>query len=281
MNQNNPLRQYFRQPAIYLRLPSQGKFYPDGTLELPLNNELPILPMTAIDEISYRTPDALFNGSAVVSVVHSCIPSIKDAWAIPAVDVDSILVGIRIASYGHEMEFESVCPHCGKSSSRTLDLRTVLDRIQTPDYTQPIVHGDMEIYLKPMTYKNLNDNNQMQFDEQKILNLIPDSEMPDNQKMEALSAALRKITEVTVHALSLSIATIKTPTAFVSEPEYIEDFLKNCDRVVFNSIRSRIIELKAMAELQPFEIECDNDQCLKKYTQSVTLDMASFFVPAS
>jgi hypothetical protein len=281
MNQNNPLRQYFRQPAIYLRLPSQGKYYPDGAIDLPPNKELPILPMTAIDEISYRTPDALFNGSAVVSVVHSCIPSIKDAWSIPAMDVDSILVGIRIASYGHEMEFESTCPHCGKVSSRTLDLRNVLDRVRAPDYTQPIVHGDMEIYLKPMTYKNLNDNNQMQFDEQKILNLIPDSEMPDNQKMEALSAALRKITEVTVHALSLSIATIKTPTAFVSEPEFIEDFLKNCDRVLFNNIRARIIELKAMAELQPFEIQCDNDDCQKKYMQSVTLDMASFFVPAS
>ena len=281
MNQNNPLKQYFRQPAIYLRLPSQGNFYAPGAIEMPANNELPIYPMTAIDEITYRTPDALFNGSAVISVVQSCCPAIKDPWAIPAVDVDSILVGIRIATYGHEMEFESKCPHCGTTSDRTLDLRQVLDRMKAPDYSQAVTYGDMQIFLRPMTYKNLNDNNQRQFDEQKILNMLPDADVPEVQKMEALSAALKKITEVTVHALALSIATIKTPSAFVSEVEYIEDFLNNCDRTVFNQIRAKIIELKTQAEMQPFEVQCTNESCLKPYMQSITLDMASFFEPAS
>ena len=281
MTPNNPLKQYFRQPAIYLRLPSQGNFYAPGTIEMPSNNELPIYPMTAIDEITYRTPDALFNGSAVISVVQSCCPAIKDPWAIPAVDVDSILVGIRIATYGHEMEFESKCPHCGTVSDRTLDLRQVLDRMKAPDYSQAVAYGDMQIFLRPMTYKNLNDNNQRQFDEQKILSMLPDSDVPEVQKMEALSAALKKITEVTVHALALSIATIKTPSAFVSEVEYIEDFLNNCDRTVFNQIRAKIIELKTQAEMQPFEVQCTNESCLKSYMQSITLDMASFFEPAS
>jgi hypothetical protein len=105
--------------------------------------------------------------------------------------------------------------------------------------------------------------------------------MPDSEKMNALSSALRKITEVTVRALSMSIAAVKTPSAFVTEPEYIEEMLNNCDRVLFNNIRSRIIELKAQAEMQPFELTCSNNECDKKYMQSVTLDMSSFFEPAS
>jgi len=28
----NPLKQYFRRPAIYLKLPSGGNFYPDGAI---------------------------------------------------------------------------------------------------------------------------------------------------------------------------------------------------------------------------------------------------------
>jgi stress-induced morphogen len=111
--------------------------------------------------------------------------------------------------------------------------------------------------------------------------MLPDADVPEVQKMEALSAALKKITEVTVHALALSIATIKTPSAFVSEVEYIEDFLNNCDRTVFNQIRAKIIELKTQAEMQPFEVQCTNESCLKSYMQSITLDMASFFEPAS
>jgi hypothetical protein len=38
-----------------------------------------------------------------------------------------------------------------------------------PDYDTNSVHGDLEFYFKPMTYKNLNDNNQMQFEQQKLM----------------------------------------------------------------------------------------------------------------
>ena len=151
----NPLSQYFRQPAIYIKLPSLGKYYPPGTIEMPETGDIPVLPMTAIDEITYRTPDALFSGQAVINVIQSCIPAIKNGWAIPSIDIDTILVGIRIASYGHEMDFSTTCPKCTHVADYGVDLRTVLDKITTPDYTQPIKSGDIEIYFKPMTYKNL------------------------------------------------------------------------------------------------------------------------------
>lgn len=106
---SNPLSQYFRQPAIYIKLPSQGNFYPDGALVAMPNGEYPVLPMTTLDEITYRTPDALFNGQAVVSVIESCMPNIKKGWAVPAVDLDTILVAIRIATYGNDLELSTIC----------------------------------------------------------------------------------------------------------------------------------------------------------------------------
>ena len=109
---SNPLQQYFRQPAIWLRLPSGGKFWPPGTLEPTENNEYPVLPMTTIDEITYRTPDALFNGQATVDVIQSCLPAIKDAWKMPMIDMNPVLVAIRIASSGHNINLESKCPAC-------------------------------------------------------------------------------------------------------------------------------------------------------------------------
>ena len=276
---NNPLQQYFRQPSIYIRLPSNGQFYPPGSLEPSPNGEYPVLPMTAVDEMTYRTPDALFNGAAVVSVIQSCVPNIKNAWAVPAVDVDTILVAIRIASYGHNMEFSSTCPYCNEESEREMDLRQVIDLIRAPDYNQPIEAGDMQIYFKPMTYKNLNDNNQLQFEEQKILQMLPDTEVENTEKVRLLSDALKKLTDVTIKALTQSIGAIKTPQALVSEPEYIEEFLKNCDRAVFNRIRDFIIDIKGQAEMQPVRITCD--ACKKDYEQQLTLDMSSFFAVAS
>ena len=109
---SNPLRQFFRQPAVYIKLPSDGQFWPDKAISMTDNRELPVLPMTAIDEITYRTPDALFNGQAVISVIQSCIPAIKNAWDMPGMDTNAVLVAIRIASYGHAMRISSTCPFC-------------------------------------------------------------------------------------------------------------------------------------------------------------------------
>ena len=279
MSSNNPLRQYFRQPAIYVRLPSNGQFYKEGSITMPPTGELPVFPMTAIDEITYRTPDALFNGQATVNVIQSCIPDIKDAWSVPALDMDTLLISIRIASYGHEMEFGTKCPKCGNDSEHVIDLRTVLDSLKSPDYRKSIHEGDMELFFRPMTYKNLNDNNKIQFENQKLLQILPDSDAPDSDKMTALGQALRRITDITVQALAQSVAAVKTPQAMVTEPEYIEDLLKNCDRKLFTRIRDQIIELKDQAEMQPMKLTCS--ECKHEYEQPITLDMSSFFGSAS
>ena len=279
MNPNNPLKQYFRQPAIYIGLPSQGHNYPDGALTMPPTGELPVYPMTAIDEITYRTPDALYNGQATVNVIQSCIPDIKDAWAVPSTDTDTLLIAIRIATYGHDMDFGTVCPACKNESERTLDLRTVLDSLKPADYSKTITAGDMEIFFKPLTYKNINDNNAMQYENQKLLQMLPETDVPDSEKMSALTTAFKKITEITVNAISQSISAIKTPQALVNEPAYIEEFLKNCDRQLFNQIRDFIIELKVNAEMQPLKIVCS--ECNHNYEQNITLDMSSFFASAS
>jgi hypothetical protein len=279
MTPNNPLQQYFRQPSIYIRLPSKGKFYPEGSVVMPPNGELPVLPMTAVDEITYRTPDALFNGAAMVTVIQSCIPNIRDAWSIPAMDVDTILLGIRLASYGHDMELGTQCPNCKHEWNIGVDLRQVLDKIRAPDYEQAVNHGDLEFYFRPMNYKNLNDNNQAQFDQQKLISILPDAEIPEADKIAAISDALRKITAMTIDALCQSIAAVRTPQALVTESEFIRELMQNCDRKIFNSVRDHIINLKNQAELQPLKLTCP--ECKNEYTQSFTLDMTSFFVAAS
>lgn len=275
----NPLKQFFRQPSIYLRLPSDGKFWPAGSIDMPANHELPVFPMTAIDEITYRTPDALFNGQAVVNVIQSCVPSIQDAWAIPATDLNSILIAIRIASYGHNMDITSACPACGAESDYVSDLRPTLANLKFPDFDQVNKYGDLEITFHPIDYRNQNAVNQSNFEQQKMIQSIQGSSLSDDQKMAELTLALKKITELTIDALKWSISSIRTPSSLVTEPEYIHEFLTNCDRKMFTSIRDTIIELRQASELPPLQIECS--ECAHKYTQTLNLDQASFFDSAS
>ena len=276
---SNPLRQFFRQPAAYIRLPSDGKYYPKDTVVIPENREFPVYPMTAIDEITYRTPDALFNGTAVVNVIHSCVPNIKNAWAIPSTDIDTILVAIRMASYGNEIDLDSTCPACQNEMNFQYDLRTVLDRLKAGDYTKPLRFGDLEIFLRPMNYKELNDNNASQFEEQRIIQQLPDSDLPDNEKLQRLNESMKKITALSIKIVAQSVGAIRTPESLVQEPNFIMEFLTNCPSNTFNAIRDHAIELKAAGELQPIPISCN--ACQHEYKQTMTLDMVNFFAPAS
>jgi len=271
----NPLRQFFRQPAIYLRLPSDGQYWPLGSLDLPPNRELPVYPMTAIDEITYRTPDALFNGQAVINVVQSCIPAIRDAWKMPNIDINSVLIAIRIASYGHELELGSTCPACSETSDYTMDLRSVLDRVRTPNYRDTLEQGDLEIVFQPLSYEQQNYHSQQQFEKQRLLNSITQSDLSEDEKMSRISAVLQEITTLTVTVLAGSIQGIKTPGAFVTEIELITEFLHNCDRKVFNHIKDQVVELRQVSELQPVQIKCNS--CEHEYEQPLNLDMSDFF----
>ena len=107
IEQQNPLAKFFRQPAIFIKLPSRGKWWDEGALENTENGELPVYSMTTKDEVLLKTPDALLNGQGVVDVIQSCIPNIKNAWKMPSVDVDTVLIAIRIATFGNKMSFDS------------------------------------------------------------------------------------------------------------------------------------------------------------------------------
>lgn len=275
----NPLKQFFRQPAIYMRLPSSGQFWPDGSLSLPPNMELPVYPMTAIDEISYRTPDALFNGAATVSVIQSCIPNIRDAWKVPSIDLNAILVAIRIASYGEKMDFKTACPECKIENEFELDLNTVINTVSPPDYSQSIHNGDIEIFFKPIGYDEQNNINLMQFEQQKLMQVIPDSDLSEEEKTKKFNDALKAVTQITVIAIRNSIGAIRTPQSLVTESEFIEEFLNNCDRKLFNLIRDKVIEFRNQNEFRPLKMVCT--ACNHQYEQDFTLDSTNFFGPAS
>ena len=276
---HNPLQRYFRQPAIYLRLPSDGRFWPEGSLDMPANRELPVFPMTAVDEITYRTPDALFSGQAVIDVIQSCIPAIRNAWHIPVVDLTAVFVSIRIASYGHSLEISTMCPKCQHTDDYVVDLRSVIDQLRCPDYNQTVQHGDLEIVFRSMDYQQQNRVNIQQFENQRMINIIPESDLPEAEKLNQLAVIMKNITALTVEALQHSISSIRTPDALVTETEFIREFLVNCDRQVFNQIRDTAVDLRQQTELKPMSIQCSS--CQNQFDQQINLDTASFFAGAS
>ena len=277
----NPLQKYFRQPAIYVKLPSEGKGYHPGVLNMPANGEIPIYPMTAMDEIMARTPDALFNGSATADIFKSCVPNITNPWQILQSDVDLLLVAIRIATYGHEMEISTQCPKCKETNNFGLDLRVVLDGLKSPDYTTPVAIGGLSIYFKALTYQQLNESTTKQFQEQKGLAMANESkDLNDQEKLDLLKKSLQSISELTTQGLVQSISVIKTDDgALVDNQQHIQEFVLNANKQIFEAMRDKLLQVRESTALEPIKIECP--ECKNKYEQPFVLDQSNFFASDS
>lgn len=275
----NPLKSYFRQPVLYIRLPSGGQFWPAGSLDMPPNQELGVLPMTAMDEISFRTPDALFNGDAIIKVIQSCVPAIKDAWQTPGMDLNTILTAIRIASNGNTLDVNTKCPECSTENSYDINLRSVIDQIQPGDFSKSIKAGDIEIFFRPMSYHHQNEINLLQFEQQRILAYLPGADITEEERNAKLNQVLEEITKVTLKAVKYSIGAVKTPETLVTDSEHIEEFLNNCGATLFNQIKEHAVELRTADDLKPIKLKCP--ECGYDYEQPFVLDTALFFGNAS
>lgn len=278
-NTQNPLYKHFRQPALYISLPSGGKFYPADSLDMPPNNELPIFPMTAYDEAKARTPDALFNGSAIVDIVASCVPNIHDPWQMPIIDLNALLAAIRIASYGNDMEIATICPACENRMDVTIDLRQVLDSFGSPDYNAPLQIGDLEFYFSPMNYTQLNEISRMQFEDQKVLSMIGDSSVSDEEKIRLMGDAYRRVTQLTIKSIASSVSAVRTTDTLVTDKDNINEFLMNAPKALYEKVRQQVIALREQSDTKPLAMQCDS--CNHEYKQEFTLDMSNFFETAS
>jgi len=274
MAQENPLKQYFRRPALYLTLPSKGVGYAPGVIEFPENNELPIYPMTAIDEITSRTPDALFNGLAVVEIIKSCVPSIKKPWEILNIDLDPILVAIKMATNGQSMELETACPACEETSKYDINLTGILGSFKPGDYSIPLELDDLKVKFKPSTYQEVNKVSTAQFEIQRSLAAI-DTVTDAEERNRKTAIVIKTINELTVELIAGAIEYIKTPDSTVFDKAYIHEFLLNCDKKTHHIIKDKHIELRKSTELKPLEVKCTH--CNHEYQQQFNINISDFF----
>lgn len=279
----NPLHKYFRQPKLYIKLPSSGNYYPPGALEKTPNGEYPVYAMTAKDEIAIKTPDALINGQSTVDVIQSCLPNIKNAWAIPSIDVDAILIAIRIATYGENIDVDVTIPNTSITKTYTTDLRLALDRLINAAFEPSVAIDDqMTIYIRPLTYLEFTQNSIKTMEEQRIFTIVNDETLDDSQKIAAFSKSFKKLTEITVGMVSQSISKIVTPDGEVEDPRFIREFIDNADKSFFSAIMNHLEQERDKFQMRPFKVQTTPEEqeagAPEEFEAPLTLDVSNFFV---
>ncbi len=281
--QGNPLAKHLRQPKIYIKLPSGGEYWPGKSLEKTENGEYPVYAMTAKDEITFKTPDALLNGQATVDVIQSCIPNIKDAWQTPSIDIDTILIAIRRASYGEKMAMTASVPKTNITKDFELNLQTLFDNYMSKEFVHTFQIDGFKVQIQPLNYKTITEGMIKAFEEQRIFAVIDDNTIQNQEKLKQFQTSFSRLTELNVQTLIKSVVAIQPDGSeeAVVNPVHIKEFIENTDAKVFNQIKDHIESQKKQFEQQPLSVEADDDEIAagadKTYTVPIVFDQGNFF----
>jgi hypothetical protein len=278
----NPLSSYMRQPKIYISLPSRGKYWSEGSLEISENGEYPVYSMTAKDELMFKTPDALLNGQSIVEVIQSCMPNIKNAWDIPTMDFDLILIAIRLATYGDKMPISHKIPVINEDVEYEVDLKVLIDKQQSNTWVEQIaIDENFIVFVKPLTYKHLTKTSIQAFETSRILNMVNDQALSDEQKMSIFNESFGKLTSVTVDLVAESIYKILTLEGEVTDTKFIKEFIVNADKDLFQKIQNHLQDMKTKNNLPPLEFTTTEEQqsrgAPETYSIPVNFNESDFF----
>jgi hypothetical protein len=279
--QANPLSKYFRQPKLFASLPSNGKFYPAGALETTETGEYPIYSMTAKDELTMKTPDALLNGQATVELIKSCVPSIKDPWNLPSIDLDALLIAIRLATYGETMTLSIKTPVTGEEKEMSVNLRDILDNFANIEFEDVVQSGDMTVYLRPLTYREFTKSALKTFEQQRIFNIVNDEQISDEDKLQAFTNSFAKLTDLTVDMMANHISAIEIGDTRVDNKQHIDEFMKNADKSFYSVIQAHLESQKIKFTIQPLKAQATLEEIEQgvpeTYEVPVTFDQSNFF----
>lgn len=276
---HNPLANYFRQPKLYMRLPSGGKFYTNGSIDRSANDEYPVYAMTAKDELMFKTPDALLNGAATVELIKSCVPAIKDPWKMPTIDLDAVLIAIRIATYGENMEVNSDCPSCSHRNMYDVNLLQYLEKCNQFQYTDAVDVDPLLVKIRPYSYQEITKTAIKNMEQQKIISIVNDEEMSDEEKLEKFGSSFIKLTELTIDVIAGCIVSIESPDGIVTDQIMIKDFINNAPTDVFNKINEHVTSMKNQLDLEAQTVACE--ECKHEFKITIVMDQTNFFAVRS
>lgn len=276
MNQN-PLKQYFRQIKLYLKLPSGTSYYSVDAVEFTESGELGVMPMTGKDELTLKNPDALLNGEALIEVITSCVPAVKNPRVLLTNDIDALITAVRFATFNDSLETNLRCPNCHKDSSFKLDLQYALDNIEylESEYVVNLDSG-VSVFVKPYTFPDILKTLHSQFEQSKLTRAIENDMLTDTQRTEIFAKAFKEMSSLTYELLLNSVIKVvdESNGVNVSDRQHIKEFLFNIDKKSIDKISETIRNINNIGIKRTFTAKCDG--CGHEWENDIDFNPVNF-----
>jgi hypothetical protein len=270
------LTKHTRQPKIYVDVPSEFR-YCDDQAYTGSSKDVPVFSMTGANEIMMRNPEALLNGKAIEDLIQSCIPSINDAGAMSIIDIEFLLIAIRIATYGEIYKKSSVCPHCRETNSHELELGVYIDSYSRKKFIDKVDIEGLVFHLVPHPYRVSTQIQQLLFQAQRsIAQLSTNTDITEEQRSSLEESINNTLEEINKQNIIDQVLKIETPDGFEDQRDVIKDFILNQDRMFYKRLRDVTVENTKEWDLPKLDLVCGG--CGKDYTDFFTMDDSNFFV---
>lgn len=244
-------------PGMTFRLPSNGVPYTNGEIDSDTQNgEILVHPMSTLDEIYLRTPDMLFQGTAIEETISRCCPQIKKPLDLLAKDVDYILSCMRLVSYGNML---TVPYKCECEASTVIDVEVPINNFINK--AKSISKKDLEklkfelegflIELKYVTFRSM---------------LLLGQENIENNETTPKEIFSKLIKDLT--------ATIKNIDG-IDDQEMIYEFLSKQNRKFQLSLANHIRDANDWGMQYDYPVTCK--WCGEQGNVTISLNPVSFF----
>lgn len=272
----NPLSDYYREKEIYVKLPTQGKWYKNKP-NLNKDGEIGVRPMTLKDEMLLKIPDSLYNGESLYEIFKSIVPDITDPYDISIPDVDVILLASKAVSTSNELNVDATCPKCMHTTSYSINIPNMLSKIKTNIEGIDIEIKNLKIKLRPNTLAAVTASSIQTVENAKIISSMSGEINPNNK--ELMQRSLEKSTGATIGLLADNIEQIELPSgSIVTDKQQIVEWLVNSDGATINVLKKYTVGLNKNGLPTEFPFTCDNVECNHEFSSRIEFNPTFFFI---
>jgi hypothetical protein len=275
----DPLARFYRVPGLTVMLPTRGAFFDQRDYNPALNHEVPIFPMRAQDELLMKNPDALMSGYAIEELLKSCVPAIRNPRAVSSPDLDVLLLAIRAASYGDNMEIEVACPSCGAEHTFECHLPSVMGSMTYVDQQNPVeLAPGLTAYVKPYTLETVTTITLTSYEEGRSLQ-IAEASGDEVQISAARNRAFRRLSSLQSNAMIGAIVALVTPEATVTDRGAIGRFIQNVGRSMTSKLEAKLREINTKGIDKAIHVACT--ACQHEWETEIEFNPSTFFEQGS
>lgn len=271
------LSDYYRTKEIYVKLPTQGKWYKQK-LHLSDQGEIGVMPMSFKDEMLLQVPDSVYNGESLFEILKSILPDMENPYEICMPDVDVILLASKINSSNGNVRVDATCPECLTQESYELNILNILSQIKVIESIETELSNGLHIVFKPNTLRSVASNQIKITENARMIRQM--NETTDQEKLHKLfKESLEKSTAANMVIIADTIESITTPKGeTITDTNEILEWLTNSDSTIVRQLQKASKDINRNGINNEFSFTCGNEECNHEFKTPVELNPTFFFI---